>query len=65
MLLITKQSPVALIGGHYMYHCEEMEMLTIPSSHKIEKPSKEQCLMEVFKQVDMTKNFYVRYVCDL
>jgi hypothetical protein len=35
-------------------------VLTIPSSHKIEKPSEEQRLMGVFKQVDMTKNFYFR-----
>ncbi len=62
--LITKRSPVALIGGHYVYHCEETEMLTIPSSHKIEKPSEEQRLMGIFKQVDMTKNFYFRYVRD-
>jgi hypothetical protein len=62
MLLITKRSPVALLGGHYVYHCEETEMLTIPSSHKVEKPSEEQRLMGVFKQVDMTKNFYFRYV---
>ena len=60
MILITKRSPVALLGGHYVYHCEETEILTIPSSHKIEKPSEEQRLMGVFKQVDMTKNFYFR-----
>jgi hypothetical protein len=61
MILITKRSPVALLGGHYVYHCEETEILTIPSSHKIEKPSEEQRLMGVFKQVDMTKNFYFRW----
>jgi len=64
MIIITKRSPVALLGGHYVYHCEETEMLTIPSSHKIEKPSEEQRLMGVFKQVDMTKNFYFRCVLD-
>ena len=61
MILITKRSPVALLGGHYVYHCEETEILSIPSSHKIEKPSEEQRLMGVFKQVDMTKNFYFRW----
>ena len=39
-------------------------MLTVPSSHKIDKPSEEQRLMGVFKQVDMTKNFYFRSVRD-
>jgi hypothetical protein len=62
MIVITKRSPVALFGGHYVYHCEETEMLTIPSSHKIDKPSEEQRLMGIFKQVDMTKNFYFRCV---
>jgi hypothetical protein len=64
MILITKRSPVALLGGHYVYHCEETETFTIPSSHKIDKPSEEQRLMGVFKQVDMTKNFYFRCVRD-
>ena len=64
MILITKRSPVALLGGHYVYHCEETEMLTVPSSHKIDKPSEEQRLMGVFKQVDLTKNFYFRCVRD-
>ncbi len=61
MILIAKRSPVALLGGHYVYHCEETEIVTIPSSHKIEKQSEEQRLMGVFKQVDMTKNFYFRW----
>lgn len=65
MILITKRSPVALFGGHYVYHCEETEMLTIPSSHKIDKPSEEQRLMGIFKQVDMTKNFYFSYTYDI
>ncbi|KAI0306385.1 SacI homology domain-containing protein [Multifurca ochricompacta] len=65
MILITKRSPVALLGGHYVYHCEDTEMLVIPSSHKIEKLSEEQRLMGIFKQVDMTKNFYFSYTYDL
>jgi len=64
MLLIMKRSPVALLGGHYVYHCEETEILTISSSHKIDKPSEEQRSMGIFKQVDMTKNFYFRCVHD-
>ena len=40
-------------------------MLTTPSSHNIGKPNAEQRLMGVFKQVDMTKSFYLRSVRDL
>ena len=61
MVLITKRSVVALLGGHYFYHCESTEMIPICSSHKVEKPSEEQRLMNIFKQVDMSKNFYFRY----
>lgn len=62
MIVITKRTIVALLGGHYVYHCEGTEMIPISSTHKIEKASDEQKLMNTFKQVDLTKNFYFRYV---
>ncbi|KAI0054065.1 hypothetical protein FA95DRAFT_1480269 [Auriscalpium vulgare] len=65
MLLVTKRSVVALLGGHYIYHCENTELISIPFNHKIERPSEEQRLMSIFKQVDMTKNFYFSYTYDL
>ena len=61
MILITKRSVVALLGGHYLYHCENAEVVPICFNHKIEKASEEQRLMNIFKQVDMSKNFYFRY----
>ena len=60
MILLTKRSVVALLGGHYLYHCENVDIVPICFNHKIEKPAEEQRLMNVFKQVDMTKNFYFR-----
>ena len=60
MILITKRSVVALLGGHYLFHCESTEMIPVSFTHKIEKPAEEQRLMNVFKQVDMSKNFYFR-----
>ncbi|KIK53298.1 hypothetical protein GYMLUDRAFT_49476 [Collybiopsis luxurians FD-317 M1] len=65
MILITKRSIVALLGGHYLYHCEHTEMVPVCFNHKIEKPAEEQRLMNVFKQVDMSKNFYFSYTYDL
>ncbi|KAI0063033.1 hypothetical protein BV25DRAFT_1803057 [Artomyces pyxidatus] len=65
MLLITKRSVVALLGGHYLYHCESTELVPIPFNHKVDKPGEEQRLINVFKQVDMTKNFYFSYTYDL
>lgn len=60
MIIVMKRSVVALLGGHYIYHCESTEMIPISSNLKIEKPAEEQKLMNIFKQVDMSKNFYFR-----
>lgn len=62
MILISKRSVVALLGGHYLYHCENTDMVPVAFNQKVEKPAEEQRLMNVFKQVDMSKNFYFRYV---
>ncbi|KAF8346534.1 SacI homology domain-containing protein [Amanita rubescens] len=65
IILVMKRSVVALLGGHYIYHCESTEMIPISSNLKIEKPAEEQRLMNIFKQVDMSKNFYFSYTYDL
>jgi len=61
MIIIAKRSVVALLGGHYLFHCEQTEIIPVCSSHRIEKQGEEQRLMNTFKQVDMSKNFYFRY----
>ena len=63
MILITKRSYVALLGGHYLYHCENTDIVPVCFNHKIDKPAEEQRLMNIFKQVDLSKNFYFRSVC--
>ncbi|KAI0691187.1 polyphosphoinositide phosphatase [Cytidiella melzeri] len=65
MVLITKRSVVALLGGHYVYHIEEIETVPVSSNHKVDKPAEEQRLMNVWKQVEMGKNFYFSYTYDL
>ncbi|KAF8064104.1 polyphosphoinositide phosphatase [Lyophyllum atratum] len=65
MILISKRSVVALLGGHYLYHCENTDIVPVCFNHKIEKPAEEQRLMNIFKQVDMSKNFYFSYTYDL
>ncbi|KAF6750868.1 polyphosphoinositide phosphatase [Ephemerocybe angulata] len=65
MILINKRSVVALLGGHYLYHCESVEIVPVCHNHKIEKPTEEQRLMNIFKQVDMSKNFYFSFTYDL
>ncbi|CAG8557828.1 32945_t:CDS:2, partial [Racocetra persica] len=39
--LITKRSPVALIGGHYIYHIDETILRPIGPQAKLEKNSDE------------------------
>jgi hypothetical protein len=60
MILILKRSVVALLGGHYLYHCENTDIVPVCSTHKVDRPAEEQRLMNIFKQVDMSKNFYFR-----
>jgi len=61
MILVSKRSVVALLGGHYLYHCENTDIVPIALNSKVEKPAEEQRFMNIFKQVDMSKNFYFRY----
>ncbi|KAJ3503585.1 hypothetical protein NLJ89_g8366 [Agrocybe chaxingu] len=65
MILVSKRSVVALLGGHYLYHCENTDVVPVAFNHKIDKPAEEQRLMNIFKQVDMSKNFYFSYTYDL
>ena len=61
MILVSKRTVVALLGGHYLYHCENSDIIPVCFNHKIDKPAEEQRLMNIFKQIDMSKNFYFRY----
>ncbi|CAG8541334.1 8999_t:CDS:10 [Ambispora leptoticha] len=63
--LVTKSSPVALIGGHYIYQIDETELLSISPQNKPEKNSDEQRYINTFKNVDLTKNFYFSYTYDI
>jgi phosphatidylinositol 3,5-bisphosphate 5-phosphatase len=65
LILTTKRSVVALIGGHYLYHLEGTDMLPIALNHKIDNLVEEQRLLMMFRQVDMTKNFYFSYTYDI
>jgi hypothetical protein len=60
MILISKRSSVALLGGHYLYHCESTDVVPISFPHRVDKPAEEQRLLGTFKQVDLSKNFYFR-----
>lgn len=62
IVLVTKRCAVALLGGHYVYHTEEIDVVPICSNHRVEKQAEEQRLMNIWRQVDLSKNFYFRCV---
>lgn len=41
MIVISKRAGVALIGGHYIYHCEDTSMYAVTTT-KVENPAEEQ-----------------------
>ena len=42
MVIITRRSVVALLGGHYLYHCEGSDIVPICFNQKLEKAAEEQ-----------------------
>ena len=44
MILITNALPVALLGGHYIYHVTEVQSIAIDMPNKIENKPEEQRL---------------------
>ncbi|KAF9344837.1 phosphatidylinositol-3,5-bisphosphate 5-phosphatase [Mortierella sp. AD094] len=67
--LITKRSPVALIGGHYIFHIDATSTISIHSSttptSKLDKNSDEARYLQMYQLVDLTKNFYFSYSYDI
>lgn len=65
IVLITKRSVRALMGGHYIYHCEDTSIYKICPTMKVENPSEEARLLSLFRGVDLSKNFYFSYTYDV
>jgi hypothetical protein len=62
MIIITTRRQVGLLGGHHLYHCDHTDMIPICFNHRVDKPAEEARLISIFKQVDISKNFYFRCV---
>ncbi|KAJ1845406.1 phosphatidylinositol-3,5-bisphosphate 5-phosphatase, partial [Coemansia sp. RSA 2703] len=61
--VITRQRPVALLGGHYIYHVEDTRLLSI--TYRPERTDREERFINTFKSVDLTKNFYYSHTYDV
>ncbi|KAL2856917.1 SacI domain protein [Aspergillus pseudodeflectus] len=70
MLLVTKRSQVAMLGGHYVYKIDGTELisLTTPSSSSRFKPEKnpeEARYIAILNNLDLTRAFYFSYSYDV
>ncbi|KAL8738336.1 MAG: hypothetical protein Q9181_000846 [Wetmoreana brouardii] len=69
MLVITKRSQVAMIGGHYVYQVDGTELvpLTTPASSrfKAERASEEARFVSTLSNLDLSRSFYFSYTYDI
>lgn len=68
MLVITKRSCVALIGGHYIYHIDATQLIPLAYSGTYRKPdrrSEETRYLTTFQNLDLSKTFYFSYTYDI
>lgn len=65
MILVTRRSIIAEVGGHYFYKVEDTSMIYIPNnSVRISHPEESKYLKS-FQAVDLSSNFYYSYSYDL
>jgi len=57
IILITKRTPVALVGGHYIYHAEAIQMKQVFTASST-NATLEDAKKKTFANIDLNKNFY-------
>lgn len=70
MLLITKRSQVAMIGGHYVYHVDGTELVPLTTgSHSMFKAdarhAEESRFLGILNNLDLSRSFYFSYSYDI
>ncbi|MCJ1403700.1 phosphatidylinositol-3,5-bisphosphate 5-phosphatase [Xylographa trunciseda] len=69
MLLITKRSQVAMIGGHYIYQIDGTELVSLstPSStrFKSDRHPDEARFVAILSNIDLSRSFYFSYSYDI
>ncbi|KAI4256728.1 MAG: hypothetical protein LQ352_001969 [Teloschistes flavicans] len=69
MLLITKRSQVAMVGGHSIYQIDGTDLVPLISSAssrvKAEKVSEEARFVSTLHNLDLSRSFYFSYTYDL
>ncbi|KAH0565689.1 hypothetical protein GP486_000908 [Trichoglossum hirsutum] len=64
MLLITKRSQVAMIGGHYIYQIDGTELVPLTATSSRLKPDRnteEARFLAILNNLDLSRSFYFSY----
>ena len=69
MLLITKRSQVAMIGGHYIYQVDGTDLISLTTSSssrfKLDRDSEESRFIGILHNLDLSRSFYFSYSYDI
>ncbi|KAL4787991.1 SacI homology domain-containing protein [Aspergillus varians] len=70
MLLVTKRSQLAMLGGHYIYKIDGTELISLTTSSNLSrfKPDKnpeEARYIAILNNLDLTRAFYFSYSYDV
>ncbi|EHA55475.1 polyphosphoinositide phosphatase [Pyricularia oryzae 70-15] len=67
MLLITKKSTVAMLGGHYIYQIDGTELIPLtPAKFKLDQRNQEESRhLQILGNLDLTRSFYYSYSYDI
>ncbi|KAL2011287.1 hypothetical protein VTN00DRAFT_4005 [Thermoascus crustaceus] len=69
MLLVTKRSQVAMIGGHYIYQVDGTELVSLTTANasrlKPEKNPEEARYIGILNNLDLSRAFYFSYSYDI
>ncbi|KAF7596723.1 phosphatidylinositol-3,5-bisphosphate 5-phosphatase [Aspergillus hancockii] len=69
MLLVTKRSQVAMLGGHYVYQVDATELISLTTSAtsrlRPEKNPEEARFIAILNNLDLTRSFYFSYSYDI
>ena len=69
MLVVTKRSQVAMIGGHYIYQVDGTELISLTmlssSRFKVDRDAEETRFIGILNNLDLSRSFYFSYSYDI
>lgn len=70
MLIITKRSQVAMIGGHYIYQVDGTDLVSLTTTAsssrlKFERDPEEARFIGILNNLDLSRSFYFSYSYDI